>query len=41
VDRVRAAGSGAILVGESLMKTGNIRAKASELLGTNSGTAAA
>lgn len=41
VDRVRAAGSGAILVGESLMKTGNIRAKASELLGTISGTAAA
>lgn len=32
--RVRAAGSGAILVGESLMKTGNIGAKAAELLGT-------
>ena len=33
VVRVRNAGSGAILVGESLMKTGDIGAKASELLG--------
>ena len=33
VVRVRAAGSGAILVGESLMKTGNIQSKGAELLG--------
>ena len=31
--RVRNAGAGAILVGESLMKTGDIRVKAAELLG--------
>ena len=33
VVRVRTAGSGAILVGESLMKTGDIRSKGAELLG--------
>ena len=33
VDRVRKAGARAILVGESLMKTGDIAAKAAELLG--------
>jgi len=33
VDRLKRCGSGAILVGESLMKTGDIAAKAAELLG--------
>ncbi|HWN95551.1 MAG TPA: hypothetical protein VNT99_10995 [Methylomirabilota bacterium] len=33
VERVQRAGAGAILVGESLMRTGAISAKAVELLG--------
>ena len=33
VDRLKACGSGAILVGESLVRGGSIAAKASELLG--------
>lgn len=35
VERVRHAGARAILVGESLVKSGNIRAKAAELLGVS------
>ena len=33
VERLAAFGARAILVGESLMRTGNVRAKAAELLG--------
>jgi len=40
VERLKACGSRAILVGESLMKTGSIAAKAAELLGVNPSAAA-
>jgi indole-3-glycerol phosphate synthase len=36
VERLRRAGCGAILVGESLMKSGDVRGKAAELLGISS-----
>jgi indole-3-glycerol phosphate synthase len=36
VERLARCGANAILVGESLMRHGNIRAKAIELLGTTS-----